>query len=90
MYITTDLLRLSAVHDVNITDIKLPYWKVQETSESVYGVTAKLHSIRLLDVKFSNVFYRHGNFLLIWILFYAAARDVRRRITGQVPGPMAY
>ncbi|KAL1931280.1 hypothetical protein VTP01DRAFT_10417 [Rhizomucor pusillus] len=51
LYRSKEQLRLSVAQDMDIKDINLPYWKIYNTPESAYGVTAKLHSIRILDLR---------------------------------------
>ncbi|KAI9492118.1 hypothetical protein BDB00DRAFT_462166 [Zychaea mexicana] len=50
IYMAKDESRLSAAKNMHITHIKLPYWRIVHTNESIYGATAKLHSVCWFDV----------------------------------------
>ncbi|KAI9249735.1 hypothetical protein BDA99DRAFT_523503 [Phascolomyces articulosus] len=51
IYMVKDENRLSAAEHMVITHIKLPYWRIVHSNESLYGATAKLHSVCWFDVR---------------------------------------
>ncbi|KAI7880927.1 hypothetical protein K492DRAFT_207203 [Lichtheimia hyalospora FSU 10163] len=70
-YMSKDLLCISAVNDMSITNARLPFWRIVGTKESRYGAIAKLYSICMLDIRGKVEGAPKGRYRIQWRMRFA-------------------